>query len=56
MTTAIQAEGLVKQFGATRALDGVDLDVPAATGPPNCWSWRRPISSPAGSSCSTRAG
>jgi len=31
MTTAIQAEGLVKQFGATRALDGVDLDVPAGT-------------------------
>ncbi|HZD70320.1 MAG TPA: ATP-binding cassette domain-containing protein, partial [Actinomycetes bacterium] len=31
MTTAIQAEGLVKQFGATRALDGVDLTVPAGT-------------------------
>jgi oleandomycin transport system ATP-binding protein len=31
MTTAIQAEGLVKSFGATRALDGVDLTVPAGT-------------------------
>jgi len=31
MTTAIQAEGLVKHFGATRALDGVDLTVPAGT-------------------------
>jgi len=31
MTTAIQAEGLVKRFGDTRALDGVDLAVPAAT-------------------------
>src|SRR5574341_614205 len=31
MTTAIQAEGLVKQFGAIRALDGVDLTVPAGT-------------------------
>jgi oleandomycin transport system ATP-binding protein len=31
MTTAIQAEGLVKRFGATTALDGVDLLVPAGT-------------------------
>src|SRR6266699_5883740 len=31
MTTAIQAEGLVKHFGPTRALDGVDLRVPAGT-------------------------
>jgi oleandomycin transport system ATP-binding protein len=31
MTTAIQAEGLVKHFGATTALDGVDLTVPAGT-------------------------
>ncbi|HEX8857550.1 MAG TPA: ATP-binding cassette domain-containing protein, partial [Actinomycetes bacterium] len=31
MTTAIRAEGLVKRFGATAALDGVDLLVPAGT-------------------------
>jgi oleandomycin transport system ATP-binding protein len=31
MTTAIQAEGLVKRFGDTQALDGVDLTAPAAT-------------------------
>ena len=31
MITAIQAEGLVKRFGATTALDGVDLLVPAGT-------------------------
>ncbi len=31
MATAIQAEGLVKHFGATRALDGVDLAVTAGT-------------------------
>jgi oleandomycin transport system ATP-binding protein len=31
MMTAIQAEGLVKRFGDTRALDGVDLTAPAAT-------------------------
>src|SRR3954451_13209431 len=29
MTTAIRAEGLVKTFGRTRALDGLDLDVSA---------------------------
>ncbi|MGE3619178.1 MAG: ATP-binding cassette domain-containing protein [Acidimicrobiia bacterium] len=29
--TAIQAEGLVKSFGETRAVDGIDLDVPAGT-------------------------
>jgi oleandomycin transport system ATP-binding protein len=29
MTDAIQADGLAKSFGATRALDGVDLTVPA---------------------------
>ncbi|SDD83602.1 ATP-binding cassette domain-containing protein [Actinokineospora iranica] len=29
MTYAIEAEGLVKRFGDTRALDGVDLAVPA---------------------------
>ncbi|MBX6357858.1 MAG: ATP-binding cassette domain-containing protein [Micromonosporaceae bacterium] len=31
MTTAVEAEGLVKRFGATVALDGVDLTVPAGT-------------------------
>lgn len=31
MTHAIQAEGLVKRFGATTALAGIDLEVPAAT-------------------------
>ena len=31
MTAAIEAEGLTKSFGATRALDGVDLEVPAGT-------------------------
>jgi oleandomycin transport system ATP-binding protein len=31
MTTAIHAEGLVKRFGDTQALDGVDLSAPAAT-------------------------
>jgi oleandomycin transport system ATP-binding protein len=31
MTTAIQAEGLVKRFGDTQALDGVDLTAPAGT-------------------------
>jgi oleandomycin transport system ATP-binding protein len=31
MTTAIQAEGLVKRFGDTKALDGVDLTAPAGT-------------------------
>jgi oleandomycin transport system ATP-binding protein len=31
MTTAIEAEGLVKRFAATVALDGVDLEVPAGT-------------------------
>jgi oleandomycin transport system ATP-binding protein len=31
MTMAIQAEGLVKRFGDTQALDGVDLSAPAAT-------------------------
>jgi oleandomycin transport system ATP-binding protein len=31
MTIAIQAEGLAKSFGATRALDGIDLEVPAGT-------------------------
>src|SRR4051812_13628056 len=29
MTTAIRAEGLVKTFGRTRALDGLDLEVRA---------------------------
>jgi ABC-type multidrug transport system ATPase subunit len=28
MTDAVLAEGLVKAFGATRALDGLDLAVP----------------------------
>ena len=28
---AIEASGLVKTFGATRALDGIDLTVPAGT-------------------------
>ena len=31
MTHAIQAEGLVKHFGDTIALDGVDLEVPTGT-------------------------
>jgi oleandomycin transport system ATP-binding protein len=31
MTDAIQADGLAKSFGATRALDGIDLAVPAGT-------------------------
>ncbi|WP_077529592.1 ATP-binding cassette domain-containing protein [Vreelandella utahensis] len=31
MDDAIRAEGLVKQFGATRALDGIDLSVPRGT-------------------------
>jgi oleandomycin transport system ATP-binding protein len=31
MTTAIQATGLAKSFGDTRALDGIDLEVPAGT-------------------------
>jgi len=31
MTTAIQAEGLAKSFGATRALDGIDLEVAEGT-------------------------
>jgi oleandomycin transport system ATP-binding protein len=31
MTSAIQAEGLTKSFGTTKALVGVDLDVPAGT-------------------------
>ena len=28
---AITAEGLVKNFGKTRALDGLDLEIPAGT-------------------------
>jgi ABC-2 type transport system ATP-binding protein len=28
---AIEAEGLVKTFGSTRALDGVDLQIPQGT-------------------------
>jgi oleandomycin transport system ATP-binding protein len=31
MTAAIHTEGLVKHFGEVRAVDGVDLDVPAGT-------------------------
>ncbi|TQS43233.1 ATP-binding cassette domain-containing protein [Cryptosporangium phraense] len=31
MSIAIEAEGLVKRFGTTTALDGVDLSVPAGT-------------------------
>ncbi|MGH8880801.1 MAG: ATP-binding cassette domain-containing protein, partial [Stackebrandtia sp.] len=31
MTYAVQADGLVKSFGQTRALSGVDLEVPAGT-------------------------
>ena len=31
MTFAIRAEGLVRRFGATTALDGVDLEVPTGT-------------------------
>lgn len=31
MTCAIQTEGLVKSFGGIRALDGVDLEVPAGS-------------------------
>lgn len=29
MSHAIRAEGLVKHYGETKALDGVDLEVPA---------------------------
>src|SRR5690348_2194530 len=29
--SAIRAEGLVKRFGSVRAVDGIDLDVPAGT-------------------------
>ena len=32
MTYSIVAEGLVKQFGTTRALDGINLEVPTGTG------------------------
>ena len=28
---AVRAEGLVKTFGTTRALDGVDLEIPTGT-------------------------
>ncbi|HYT27254.1 MAG TPA: ATP-binding cassette domain-containing protein, partial [Actinomycetota bacterium] len=31
MTVAVRAEGLAKTFGATRALDGVDLEVEGGT-------------------------
>jgi ABC-type uncharacterized transport system ATPase subunit len=31
MTYSIVAEGLVKRFGTTRALDGIDLEVPTGT-------------------------
>jgi ABC-type multidrug transport system ATPase subunit len=31
MTYSIVAEGLVKQFGTTRALDGINLEVPTGT-------------------------
>ena len=31
MSVAIQAEGLAKSFGKTRALDGVDLEVASGT-------------------------
>jgi ABC-type multidrug transport system ATPase subunit len=31
MTDAIQADGLARSFGATRALDGIDLTVPTGT-------------------------
>ena len=30
-STAVRVEGLTKSFGATRALDGVDLEIPAGT-------------------------
>jgi ABC-2 type transport system ATP-binding protein len=28
---AVEAEGLVKTFGSTRALDGIDLQIPQGT-------------------------
>ncbi len=31
MTYSIVAEGLIKRFGTTRALDGIDLEVPTGT-------------------------
>jgi len=31
MTYSIVAEGLAKQFGTTRVLDGIDLEVPTGT-------------------------
>jgi oleandomycin transport system ATP-binding protein len=31
MTYSIVAEGLVKRFGTTRALDGINLEVPTGT-------------------------
>ncbi|MCT2586664.1 ATP-binding cassette domain-containing protein [Actinophytocola gossypii] len=31
MTAAVRAEGLVKTYGSTRALDGVDLEIPTGT-------------------------
>ena len=31
MEPAVQVEGLVKHFGAVKALDGIDLDVPRGT-------------------------
>ena len=30
-TLAVEATGLVKTFGATRAVDGIDLNIPAGT-------------------------
>ena len=29
--TAVRAEALVKTFGSTRALDGIDLEIPTGT-------------------------
>jgi oleandomycin transport system ATP-binding protein len=38
MTTAIQAEGVVKRFGDTKALEGVDSPPP----PGPCWGCSAP--------------
>jgi hypothetical protein len=41
MTYSILAEELVKQFGTTRALDGIDLEVPTGTQAVSLSRWER---------------